>query len=69
MSVFISMGGHFFRNSHNSVLMHVMHDMSFFCLAKEEKEPFEFNSSCYGHFSRALSYFLELFLRLVYRLT
>ena len=43
-----------------------------FVLAKGEKEPFDFNSSSYGYFSMALSYFFEffeLFSRLVYRLT
>ena len=40
-----------------------------FVLGKGEKEPFDFNSSSYGYFSMALSYFLELFSRLVYRLT
>ena len=40
-----------------------------FVLAKGEKEPFDFNSSSYGYFSMALSYFFDLFSRLVYRLT
>ena len=34
-----------------------MYDMLFFCLAKGEKEPFDFNSFSYGYFSMALSYF------------
>ena len=40
-----------------TTLLRYMYDMLFFCLAKGEKEPFDFNSFSYGYFSMALSYY------------
>ena len=47
--------GHFFTNSHNITLIHVRYVV--LCLAKGEKEPFDFNSFSYGYLSMALSFF------------
>ena len=60
--------GHFFTNSHNKCSDSCTICCSF-VLAKGEKEPFDFNSSSYGYFFMALSYFIELSSRMVYRLT